>query len=200
MVAAGPILSGRQSDCSPVHIITARASTEAPGEGIIGEVADGIADSNSDVTREAVDYPAKLFPYDSSSEQGTQALNEQLTAYVDNCPESKVVLLGYSQGAHIIGDVLCGGGGVPGIGAESPPISTDIGDKGILHPYIFLSWSILLRERKPSNIRGKPVAAIIQMGDPRHIPGESYDVGTSKNEGVSILVIHLLPQYFEKVN
>lgn len=138
MVAATPItdrsapLAGRQADCSAIHIITARASTEPAGEGIIGGVADGIEESNSGVTREAVDYPAKLFPYASSSEQGTEALTEQLTAYVNNCPESKVFLLGYSQGAHVIGDVLCGGGGVPGIGSESPPISTEIGDKGKL--------------------------------------------------------------------
>lgn len=130
MVAASPI-AGRQSECSPIHIITARASTEPPGEGIIGGVADGIADSNSDVSRAAVDYPAKLMPYDSSSQEGTEALTKQLTEYANDCPDSKVVLLGYSQGAHVIGDVLCGGGGVPGIGDESPPISTDIGDKGM---------------------------------------------------------------------
>lgn len=137
MVAASPISgessrhTSRQSDCSAVHIITARASTEPAGEGIIGGVADGIEESNSDVSREAVDYPAKLMPYDDSSQKGTEALTEQLTAYVNECPDSQVVLLGYSQGAHIIGDVLCGGGGVPGIGDESPPISTEIGDKGM---------------------------------------------------------------------
>lgn len=137
MVAASPVSressrhTSRQSDCSAVHIITARASTEPAGEGIIGGVADGIEESNSDVSREAVDYPAKLMPYDDSSQKGTEALTEQLTAYVNECPDSQVVLLGYSQGAHIIGDVLCGGGGVPGIGDESPPISTEIGDKGM---------------------------------------------------------------------
>ena len=146
MAAAGPI-TGRQSECSPIHIIAARASTEPAGEGIIGGVADGIVESNSDVSREAVDYPAKLIPYDSSSQEGTEALTEQLTAYTSDCPDSKVVLLGYSQGAHIIGDVLCGGGGVPGIGDESPPISTDIGDKGNVYLFPVVSLSPRLSDR-----------------------------------------------------
>jgi acetylxylan esterase len=66
------------------------------------------------------------------------------------------VLAGYSQGAHIIGDVLGGGGGGT-LGAKTPAIATAIGDK---------------------------VAAVIQMGDPRHVVGRPYDVGTSRRNGL----------------
>lgn len=31
--------------------------------------------------------------------------------YGEDCPDSKLILTGYSQGAHVIGDMLGGGGG-----------------------------------------------------------------------------------------
>jgi acetylxylan esterase len=115
--------------CKPVHLIVARASTEAPGTGAIGSVATTIAgQTGADI--EAIVYPAQLIPYDTSSSTGDAAVTNQLTAYVAKCPKSKVVLMGYSQGAQIILDSLCGGGGVPGLGPATPPISSSIGSHG----------------------------------------------------------------------
>lgn len=125
-------LEGRQKDsnCSAIHIITARASTEPPGEGILSTLADLIQNSNQGVTRESVQYPATLNNYVSSSTKGTTALTKQLTGYTQSCPNAKVVLLGYSQGAHIIGDTMCGGGEAPGLGPATPPIDAAVGEKG----------------------------------------------------------------------
>lgn len=109
-------------------------------------------------TVEAIDYPAVLSPYDTSSYNGTQTTTKQLESYVDRCDRGKVVLLGYSQGAHVVGDVMCGGGEAVGIGPATPPISKKYQDK---------------------------VIAMIQMGDPRHMPTKSFDVGSSQNPGVS---------------
>lgn len=128
MTLGNPV--SRRQNCPPVQIITARGSTEPSGEGAMETVAAAIADANEGAGRAAVDYPAQLSPYDESSSEGTAAVTKQLTDFVGQCPDSKVVLLGYSQGAHIICDSLCGGGGVSGIGPETPPISTDIGDHG----------------------------------------------------------------------
>ncbi|RPB01909.1 cutinase [Choiromyces venosus 120613-1] len=154
LISATPFVA---SGCAQVAIITARASTELPGEGIIGTVAGAIASQSSQtVSRACVDYPALLFPYASSSAAGTVALSQQLTAQANNCPNQKIVLLGYSQGAHIIGDVLGGGGGGT-LGTKTPTISTAIGDR---------------------------VTAFIQMGDPRHVTSEPYFVGTSTNNGL----------------
>lgn len=86
-------LETRQS-CAPVHLLIARASTEAAGEGILSSVADAIVRSSKQtLTRESVDYPALLTPYDTSSQAGTAAVKKQLAAYVARCPASKVVLL-----------------------------------------------------------------------------------------------------------
>jgi len=93
--------------CAAVHVITARASTEAPGEGIIGAVVDRIVSgSRQTVSREAIVYPATLTNYLNSEGQGVTAMKSRLSAKVSSCPNTKIVLTGYSQGAHVSGDVL----------------------------------------------------------------------------------------------
>ena len=121
------------ANCSAIHIITARASTEPAGEGVIGSLATLIQNGNQGVTREAVCYPATLSNYASSSSKGTSAMTDQLSTYVSTCPDSKIVLLGYSQGAQVVGDTMCGGGGAPGLGSETPPVNGSLTDKGGYH-------------------------------------------------------------------
>lgn len=95
--AAIPATIQANATCAPIHIIAARASTESPGPGVIGSLATLIENDHSGTTLESVNYPATLDNYASSSAQGTAALTSQLTAYVNSCPDSKVILLGYSQ-------------------------------------------------------------------------------------------------------
>ena len=96
LAATIPQLQPRAT-CAPIHIIAARASTEAPGPGAIGSLATLIQNAHAGTDLESVDYPATLDNYDSSSAQGTAALTSQLTKYTAACPDAKVVLLGYSQ-------------------------------------------------------------------------------------------------------
>lgn len=134
LLALFPVLSLAipGTGCTSIGIITARASTELPGEGVIGSLAQLIQTrSRQTVSRANVDYPALLFPYGTSSAAGTAALKTQLTEAVRRCPDQGIVLLGYSQGAHVVGDVLGGGGGT-GLGLKTPPVSTDVSKKGEL--------------------------------------------------------------------
>jgi len=143
--------------CADVHIITARASTEAPGEGITGAlVSQIISTSNQSITRASVSYPATLNNYASSSAQGVTALKAQLTSQVQSCPNQKIVLAGYSQGAHVILDVLGGGGG-GSLGATTAPISTAISSH---------------------------VVAAVSFGDPRHVVNQAFDLGSSRRNGL----------------
>lgn len=82
---------------SGVHMIVARASTEAPGEGIIGAVATQVQQSVPGSDSEAVDYPATLTDYLNSEASGVAAMKQLIQSYVARCPSSKIVLLGYSQ-------------------------------------------------------------------------------------------------------
>ncbi|KAL1388426.1 acetylxylan esterase precursor [Phyllosticta capitalensis] len=153
--ASPPRLIVRQIKCAPIHIIAARESLQGPGPGSIGSLAQLIQDANPGTTLESVDYPATLDNYDSSSREGTKKTTESLTSYVKACPCAQIVMLGYSQGAHVIGDTLCGGGEYLGI-PKSPPVDKAVSDR---------------------------VFAIVFMGDPRHVPGQPFDQGTADQPG-----------------
>jgi hypothetical protein len=143
--------------CAAVHIITARASGEAAGEGITGALVDQIiSTSHQTITRASVSYPATLANYASSSAQGVAALKTQLTTQVQNCPNQKIVLAGYSQGAHVILDVIGGGGG-GSLGATTAAISTQISGH---------------------------VVAFASFGDPRHVTNQAFDLGSSRRNGL----------------
>jgi hypothetical protein len=143
--------------CADVAIITARASTEAAGEGITGALVTQIIDtSNQNVSRASVSYPATLNNYNSSSLAGINALKSQLTTEVQNCPNEKIVLAGYSQGAHVVLDVLGGGQG-GSLGTATAPIAANIASH---------------------------VTAVVTFGDPRHVTSQSFDLGTSGRNGL----------------
>jgi|HubBroStandDraft_6_1064221.scaffolds.fasta_scaffold01750_3 acetylxylan esterase len=157
-------VASSNSPCATVNLIVARASTEAPGDGAIGALAEEIQKGvKATVSQQAVNYPAALSPYEPSVTAGDKAIKAQLEEEVAKCPGQKIVLLGYSQGAQIVGDVLGGGGGNAdylgaGDGPATPPAAASATAQ---------------------------VVGVIQYGDPRRIPGQSFDVGTDKNaEGI----------------
>jgi acetylxylan esterase len=143
--------------CAAVKIITARASGEAAGEGITGALVTQIINSsNQNVARANVNYPATLNNYAGSSLQGINALKTQLTSEVNACPNEKIVLAGYSQGAHVVGDVIGGGqGGSLGTTTAAVPASV-----------------------------ASHVVAIVQFGDPRHVVNQAFDKGSSRRNGL----------------
>ena len=144
-------------DCADVHVITARGSTEAPGEGSTGALVTQVVNaSDQAVSRAAVDYPATLTNYANSSAQGVSALTTQLTRQVRQCPDQKIVLAGFSQGAHVVLDVLGGGGGGV-LGTATPPISSSVASH---------------------------VTAIAMFGDPRQVVDQPFDLGTSTRNGL----------------
>jgi hypothetical protein len=148
-------VTASSSGCAAVNIITARASTESPGEGITGALVTQIVDdSTQTVSREAVVYPATLTNYTSSESQGVTNAEQELTTAVQNCPNQKEVLLGYSQGAEVSMDVIAGNSEVGGtVAPVSPSISSH-------------------------------VVAIANFGDPGHVVGEPWDLGTSIRNGL----------------
>jgi acetylxylan esterase len=153
LAAAGPASAVASSaTCTTVHVIAARASTEPPGDGVIGSLVTLIQkDVSATVSQEAVVYPATLTNYASSVAQGDSAIESELETDVANCPSERFVLVGYSQGAQVVGDALGGGGGGNLGTPATPGVSAAIAAK---------------------------VIAVVQMGDPRRVPGLSFDVGT----------------------
>jgi hypothetical protein len=162
--------------CTAVQIITARASTEAAGEGITGALVTQIINSSTQtITRASVSYPATLNNYNSSSLQGINALKTQLTTAVQNCPDQKIVLAGYSQGAHVVLDVLGGGQG-GSLGTATPPIDASISSH---------------------------VTAVATFGDPRHVTNQAFDLGTATRNGRfprSATQLQVLSGFAPKIN
>jgi acetylxylan esterase len=147
-------VASSNSACATVDIIVARASTEAQGPGAIGALATEIQKGvKATVGERSVVYPAALSPYEPSVVKGDEAIKAELTEEVGKCPGQKIVLLGYSQGAQIVGDVLGGGGGNSGDGKATAPAAASVTSQ---------------------------VVGVIQYGDPRRIPNQSFDVGTDK--------------------
>ncbi len=143
------------SGCAAVNIITARASTETQGEGITGSLVTQIVNSSAQtVSHEAVVYPATLTNYASSESQGVTNAEQELITAVQNCPNQKEVLLGYSQGAEVSMDVIAGNSEVRGTVA---PVSTSISSH---------------------------VVAIANFGDPGHVVGQPWDLGTATRNGL----------------
>jgi hypothetical protein len=130
------VLESRQLPCSPIHLLVARGSNEPPGPGQLFSLVNGIFFTNPGVTFEPIVYPALYMPadYPGSVRAGTLAVQGQLAAYVQRCPFSKIVLLGYSQGAQIIGDALCGGNSA-GDGPITPPIDPSFSSHGVFVAY-----------------------------------------------------------------
>lgn len=108
---------------------------------------------------ESVVYPASINnvqDYANSEHQGTLALTQLIQAYLAACPTAKIALLGYSQGAEVVGDVLCGTSS--DISPKTAPLATQYGNA---------------------------VVAAISMGSPAHVANQPYNKGTSTRNGVS---------------
>ncbi|KAH7096375.1 putative acetyl xylan esterase [Auriculariales sp. MPI-PUGE-AT-0066] len=159
-----PLLGLASAQCPQVHVFGARETTVSPGYGTAGSVVTSIVNSYSGATAEAITYPAcggqsscGSVSYASSVQQGTRAVASQVNAYNTQCPNTVLVLVGYSQGGQIFDNGYCGGGD-PGQGVTdtSIPISAAARTK---------------------------IAAAIFMGDPRFRAGFSYNVGTCSQYG-----------------
>ena len=113
------------SDCGDYHWIGAAGSGQRDGAALAAN--DGMGDvvyqsyqqlradlaaSGRTITAEAVQYPAAPVPLDGglrgwlgflgSVGDGTKATAAQIKAFTAKCPDTKVVLAGYSQGAMIV--------------------------------------------------------------------------------------------------
>jgi len=97
------ILEERQS-CPDIHIFGARETTVAPGYGTAAVVVNLILNAYPGSTAEAISYPAcggqascGGIQYGASAKTGTANAAAAINSYNTRCPNSKLVLVGYSQ-------------------------------------------------------------------------------------------------------
>ena len=111
VLVAGPAhasLPGGGS-CAKVILVIARGTSEPAGRGRLGTLASSIdASTSASVATYSVSYPATAaFPaYWDSVTAGEKSLRSLLGSLHSGCPSATFALLGYSQGAQVIGNVL----------------------------------------------------------------------------------------------
>jgi Cutinase len=95
------------SGCADIEAIGIRGTTEPQGGGIVaGPLASALQDqSDQTVKTFNLVYPAS-FDYQRSKAQGVTALRAELAKTNAACPDTRFVVIGYSQGADVIGDTL----------------------------------------------------------------------------------------------
>ncbi|KAK3345866.1 cutinase-domain-containing protein, partial [Lasiosphaeria hispida] len=171
LVSGSPVegLSGEQhlekrQSCPSVHIFGARETTVSPGYGTSLTVVNLIKNAYAGATSDPITYPAcggqsscGGIAYGASAAQGTTAVATAVNSLNQRCPNTQIVLVGYSQGGQIMENAVCGG---PDTGSSItttiPPISA-----------------------AALNM----VKAVILMGSPRYVAGLSYNVGTCATQG-----------------
>ncbi|CZR58619.1 probable acetyl xylan esterase (Axe1) [Phialocephala subalpina] len=164
--AASPVelLEERQTSCPAIHIFGARETTVAQGYGTAGVVVNLVLNAYPGSTAEAIVYPAcggqsscGGVSYANSVLQGVQAVTTAVNSFNTKCPSTQLVLVGYSQGGQIFDDAFCGGGDT---------------NEGLTSTAVPIQASAI-----------NMIKAAIFMGDPRHIPGLPYNVGTCQASG-----------------
>jgi cutinase len=90
--------------CPDVEVVFARGTTEPPGVGGVGQAfVDSLRSQlgGRSVGVYAVDYPASR-DFDSSTPAGANDAGSHIHTTSVNCPNTRMVLGGYSQGAGVI--------------------------------------------------------------------------------------------------
>jgi cutinase len=102
-----PIDIASAAPCPDVEVTFARATTEPPGVGVVGQqFVDALRSQvgGRSLGVYAVNYPASD-DFVASVNAGTSDANAHVTATIANCPNTKIVLGGYSQGAMVIDQI-----------------------------------------------------------------------------------------------
>jgi hypothetical protein len=134
------ILAFESTECTKFHIFLSRGSDE-PYPGRQGNVTGQICSKlgKDACSFENIGYPAKSAAWGKnewceSAAAGATNGQAQFKGYLEKCPDSKLILLGYSQGGSVAQDILGGGGGnVFGCDqATNPALDESLGASGKL--------------------------------------------------------------------
>lgn len=137
-------------ECTRYLLITARGTGEPPKRQLLGPVTRAVSESRPDEMQTVdLDYPADTDVKEGGT-VGVRTLVDTLNVQAEACPEQQFVLLGYSQGALVIGDALAD--------PEYRLVGTTVGqlDAGT----------------------ADRILAIVMFGDPRFVGSEPFASGS----------------------
>ena len=114
--------------CPDVEVTFARATTEPPGVGVVGQkFIDSLRSQvgGKSIAVYPVNYPASD-DFAPSVNAGTSDASAHVQSMIANCPNTKMVLGGYSQGALVIDQITIAQAPVAGFVPET--LSADQAD------------------------------------------------------------------------
>ena len=104
VATANPVDLEQRQSCPGVYVFGARETTAPAGFGTSAGLVNMVTAAYPDSQSSAIDYPAcggqaqcGGVDYDSSANQGTTAVISAVTELNSRCPDTKIVLIGYSQ-------------------------------------------------------------------------------------------------------
>jgi cutinase len=148
--------------CSDVELVFARGTHEGPGIGRVGQaLADNLQGQlgGRSLGVYPVNYPAS-YDFLTTADGAADATNH-IATLADQCPGTRVVLGGYSQGAAVV-DMLVG----------VPPLGNRVGDIGSAPPL-------------PGNLTGN-VAAVAVFGNPATKFGNPVTAGSVGGRSIDL--------------
>lgn len=110
MGSAAAVPTAHAASCPTVHVVFARGTGERPGLGWVGSTfVDKLRWKlfGRSITTYAVNYPAG-WDFSKSASAGAADANAHIQAAVAECPQTKLVLGGMSQGAGVIDLITVG--------------------------------------------------------------------------------------------
>ncbi|KAI1382396.1 carbohydrate esterase family 5 protein [Hypoxylon crocopeplum] len=163
----------RRQNCPGIHIFGARETTAPPGFGSASTVVNLIQQANDGATSESIVYPAAGGNvYGASVAAGVVAVANQTNVFNQMCPESRIIMVGYSQGAQIVDDAFCGGPDGFSLNTTQASVSSGV---------------------------SQMVTAIILMGNPRHVDGLPFNVGNATAGGFAARPVGFQCPAFEDI-
>ncbi|KAG6363967.1 hypothetical protein INS49_009070 [Diaporthe citri] len=147
------------SSCTAgLYMIVARATGEDPGTGRVGVVANNVSSSIPDSIVKPIVYPATFANYSESEGAGVAAMTAAIKDRVAACPQGKIALLGFSQGAQVSADALCGRDDGTGTALSDTP---ELGGE-----------------------YAENIVAVVMFGDPSHSVNATFNQGNSTRNGI----------------
>lgn len=116
----GGLATASAQDCPDIEVVFARGTNDAPGLGNVGDAFVGALRDKvggRSVGAYAVNYPAS-FDFLAAA-GGSNDASGHIQYMVNNCPNTRLVLGGYSQGAAVI-DVISAVPAIPAVGFNNP--------------------------------------------------------------------------------
>src|ERR1700753_2219769 len=116
--APATLVPTASASCSDVELIFARGRLESPGAGVVGN--NFVSALRSRVHRN-VNLYAVRYPADTEIDIGANDMSAQVQSTINGCPNTRVVLGGYSLGAGVTDVVMAAPGPMFGFTNPLPP-------------------------------------------------------------------------------